>query len=122
MGFAYKNRLMSSETQSIGIGNADPTITPEENLRYDACITFTGDVQLTGEIEVQTIAGGHYAVFLHKGAYTGLSDVYRSIYAGWLPGSGCALRESTCFEKYLNRDPRRTKPENLRTEIWIPVE
>jgi AraC family transcriptional regulator len=122
MGFAYKNRLMSSETQSIGIGNADPTITPEENLRYDACITFTGDVQLTGEIEVQTIAGGRYAVFLHKGAYTGLSDVYRSIYAGWLPGSGCTLRESSCFEKYLNRDPRRTKPENLRTEIWIPVE
>jgi AraC family transcriptional regulator len=25
------------------------------------------------------------------------------------------------FEKYLNRDPRRTKPENLRTEIYVPI-
>jgi AraC family transcriptional regulator len=32
-----------------------------------------------------------------------------------------ATGERPCFEKYLYRDPRRTKPENLRTEIWIPV-
>ena len=26
------------------------------------------------------------------------------------------------FEKYLNHDPRRTKPENLKTEIYIGIE
>ena len=121
MGYAYRNRLLSKETQTFGIGNADPTITPAENLRYDACITFSRAVQPEGDIRTQTIAGGRYAVFLHKGAYAGLSDVYRSIFAGWLPSSGCNLRNCPCFEKYLNRDPRRTKPENLRTEIWVPV-
>jgi AraC family transcriptional regulator len=121
MGFAYKNRLMSADTQTIGIGNANPAITPADLLRYDACITFDGTVQPEGDISIQTIAGGRYAVFLHKGAYTGLSELYRSIFAEWLPTSGCTLRDCRCFEKYLNRDPRRTKPENLRTEIWIPL-
>jgi AraC family transcriptional regulator len=121
MGFAYKNRLMSADTQAIGIGNANPAITPADQLRYDACITFTGTVQPEGDINIQTIAGGRYAVFLHKGAYSGLSELYRSIFAEWLPASGFTRRDSSCFEKYLNRDPRRTKPENLRTEIWIPL-
>lgn len=121
MKFAYQHRLLNPATLCIGVGHDDPAVTPEEQLRYDACITFTGDVQPEGEVGLQTIAGGRYAVFLHKGAYTGLSETYRSIYAGWLPNSGYALREVPCFEKYLNRDPRRTKPENLRTEIWVPV-
>jgi AraC family transcriptional regulator len=121
IGFAYKNRLMSNQTQMIGIGLDDPNITDEENLRYDACITFFGDVQPLGEVGIQTIAGGRYAVFLHKGAYSELKEVYRNIFAGWLASSDCILAERQVFEKYLNRDPRRTKPENLRTEIWVPV-
>lgn len=122
MKFAYQHRLLSPATLCIGIGYDDPSVTPEEQLRYDACITFTGDVQPEGEIGLQTIAGGRYAVFLHKGAYSGLYETYRGIFAGWLPTSGYTLREAPCFEKYLNRDPRRTKPENLRTEIWVPLQ
>ncbi|ABQ27658.1 transcriptional regulator, AraC family [Geotalea uraniireducens Rf4] len=121
MGFAYKNRLMTGETLMVGIGHDDPAITAEEKIRYDACVTFSGDVKPEGEVGIQTIAGGRYAVFLHKGAYTGLPEIYRNIFAGWLATSGCTLRDQPCFEVYLNRDPRRTKPENLRTEIWVPV-
>ena len=121
MGFAYKKRLMTNETLMIGISHDDPNITAAENLRYDACISHSGSVKPEGEVGRQTVAGGRYAVFLHKGAYTGLAEIYRNIFAGWLPTSGCILREQPCFEIYLNRDPRRTKPENLRTEIWVPV-
>lgn len=121
MKFAYKNRLLSAETRGIGIGYGDPDVTAEEQLRYDACITFFGDVALEGEIGAQTIAGGRYAVFLHKGPYDGLSEVYRNIFGTWIATSGCTLRDQPSFEIYLNRDPRRTKPKNLRTEIWVPV-
>lgn len=121
MGFAFKNRLMSDETQMIGIGHDDPAITAEEKIRYDACVTFSGDEKPEGEMGIQTIAGGRYAVFLHKGAHAGLKETYRNIFAGWLASSGCNLGERPVFEKYLNRDPGRTKPENLRTEIWVPV-
>ncbi|NVN99488.1 MAG: AraC family transcriptional regulator [Geobacteraceae bacterium] len=119
--FACKNCLMSDGTEMIGIGHDDPDITAEEKIRYDACITFSGEVKPEGEVGVQTIGGGRYAVFLHKGAYAGLKEAYCDIFAGWLPASGCTLGERPVFEKYLNRDAGNTKPENLRTEIWIPV-
>jgi AraC family transcriptional regulator len=39
----------------------------------------------------------------------------------WVVSEGVGLRDAPLFEKYLNRDPRRTKPENLRTEIYVPI-
>ena len=70
---------------------------------------------------IVVISGGKYAVFSHKGPYTNLSDTYNAIFMEWLPDSGNELRNLPSFEIYLNRDPRRTKPENLKTEIYIPI-
>lgn len=121
-GFVYGRRLMTKDTLLIGIGHDSPEITVEDKIRFDACVTITCDVKPEGEVGVQTIRGGRYAVFLHKGSYEGLSETYRNIFADWLAASGFNLRDQPHFEIYLNRDPRRTKSENLRTEIWVPVE
>lgn len=59
-------------------------------------------------------------MFLHKGAYSELINTYDGI-ADWIVESGEELRDLPIIEKYLNRDPRRTKPENLKTEIYVPV-
>ncbi len=122
MKFAYSRRLMNKNTKGIGISHDSPEITPEDKTRYDACITINKDVKPEGEVGVQTIAGGRYAVFLHKGPYSKLGDTYNYIMARWYPESGEKFRDRPCFEHYLNRDPRRTKPENLRTEIFVPIE
>ncbi len=122
MKFAYSRRLMSKNTKGIGISHDSPDITPENQIRYDACITFKGDVKPEGEVGVRTLSGGKYAVFLHKGPYNKFNETYNHIMARWYPASGEKFREAPCFELYLNRDPRRTKPENLRTEIFVPIE
>ena len=122
MKFAYSRKLMRKDTKMIGISHDSPEITPEDRLRYDACITVEGDIEPEGEVGVQRIPGGRYAVFLHRGSYERLDETYRYIFSVWLAESGEKLRETPVFEVYLNRDPRRTKPENLRTEIWVPVE
>lgn len=122
MKFAYSRRIMTKDTCGIGISHDDPDITPEEKIRYDACISSGKDVKPEGEVGIQIIAGGKYAVFLHKGPYEKFKDTYRAIFSNWLPSSGEKLRDTPCFELYLNRDPRRTKPENLRTEIYVPIE
>lgn len=106
----------------IGIGHDDPRITPEERIRYDACIAIKKEVAPEGEIGVQKIAGGRYAVVLHKGPYDRFSETYNAIFSWWLPESGERLRNDPCFEIYLNRAAHRTKPENLRTEICLPIE
>jgi AraC family transcriptional regulator len=122
MKFAYSHRLMSKDTKGIGISHDNPDITPEDKIRYDACITFQGAVKPEGEVGMQKIGGGKYAVFLHSGPYEKLGETYNAIFSQWLPEAGEKLREAPCFEVYLNRDPRRTKPEKLRTEICIPIQ
>lgn len=122
MKFTYSRGLMNYASAGIGICHDDPAITPEEKIRYDACIALKKDVEPEGEVGVQKIAGGRYAVFLHKGPFDKLAQTYNAIFSGWLPESKVKLRNVPCFEIYLNRDPRRTKPENLRTEVCIPIE
>jgi AraC family transcriptional regulator len=122
MKFAYSRRILNKDTKSIGIGHDSPNVTPEDKIRYDACITFEGSVKPEGEVGIQTIAGGKYAVFLHKGPYSNLNQTYNYIMAEWYPASGEKFRELPCFEMYLNRDPGKTKPENLKTAIYVPIE
>ncbi|MFC1566604.1 GyrI-like domain-containing protein [bacterium] len=73
------------------------------------------------EVGIQEIREGKYAIFLHKGPYEKLNQTYNAIFTSWLLTSDYKLQNLPCFELYLNRDPRKTKPENLRTEIYVPV-
>jgi AraC family transcriptional regulator len=127
MGFAYeqkikfKKNLMGKDAQMFGIGHDNPNITDEDKLRFDACISWDDKtVEPQGEVANKTIDGGKYAMFLHKGAYENLKSTYDMI-GDWIVESGINIEDKPMFEKYLNRDPRRTKPENLKTEIYVPI-
>jgi len=127
MSFAYKNRikykknLMGKNTMMFGIGHDNPNVTVEDKLRFDACISWDDrSVKPQGEISNKIIDGGRYAMFLHKGAYENLQSTYNMI-GDWIVKNGIEVRDKPMFEKYLNRDPRRTKPENLKTEIYVPI-
>jgi hypothetical protein len=39
----------------------------------------------------------------------------------WLPTSGEALRDAIPFEDYVD-DPSQTTPEQLRTDIYVPIQ
>lgn len=119
--FAKKNRLFGFKTEFIGISHDDPNITKSDKLRYDACITITKEIQAEGKIGLQEIEGGKFAIFTHKGAYEKLINSYDYIFGKWLPESGNELRNVCGFEKYLNT-PEKTKPEKLRTEIYVPIQ
>ncbi len=119
--FAFPRQLVQQDAEMIGISYDDPEVTAADKLRYEACISVAQAVKPEGAVGVQTIAGGKYAVFLHQGPYDQLSETYRGIFGQWLPASGTALRDSPCLEIYLN-DPQRTKPENLKTDICIPIQ
>ncbi len=121
MPFAYGNKLMKDDTRAFGICHDDPNVTESALIRYDACLDIDGDISNSPELQKIIIAGGKYAVFLHQGAYENLQQTYSQIYNDWLVNSEFELRDQPCFEVYLNRDPRHTKPENLKTEIYIPL-
>ena len=118
--FAKEKRLFGFGTEFIGISHDDPKVTEAEKLRYDACMTISKDIQPEGDIGVQEISGGNYAIFTHKGPYENLQNSYDYIFGKWIVDNQIELRELPCFEKYLNT-PDKTKPEKLLTEIYIPI-
>ena len=127
MKWAYTNKIKNKKN-ILGKGNYaysvaydDPNITEHAKLRSDVCVDASDIVKLEDGIINQTIAGGKYAVFLHKGSYTKLVDTYNDIFSSYIKENDIRLRDVPVFEKYLNRDPRKTKEENLKTEIYIPV-
>lgn len=119
--FAKRKRLFGFKTEFIGVSYDDPDVTETDKLKYHACIVITKDIKPEGEIGIQKIEGGRYAIFTHKGAYKYLKNSYSFIFGKWLPESGEELRNLPCFEKYLN-DVNKTKEEKLLTEIYIPLQ
>jgi len=119
--FAGPRQLLGPKTAFIGIGRDDPKLTVSELLRYDACISLDRDFAPFGEIGVQVIPGGRFAVFLHHGPYENFSTTYDAMFRDWLPQSGEQLRDQPAFDLYLNT-PDNTPPADLRTEIWLPLE
>lgn len=96
------------------------TITRPEYYRIYACVSTSKEIKPKGQFGIQSIEGGLYAIFRHKGMYSGISDLYLSIYRYWIPNSSYELRDTISFEKYLN-SPNQVSADELLTEIYVPV-
>jgi AraC family transcriptional regulator len=119
-GWAGQHGLLGPNTIVVGVCYDDPDVTPSDRVRYDACITVNADVTPAGEVGVQDIGGGDYAITVHRGPYEKLSETYAQLCGQWLPSSGRELRSSPSLEIYHN-DPATTRPEDLVTDIYVPV-
>jgi AraC family transcriptional regulator len=106
--------------RSFGIYYDDPSATPVDALRSEACISVPDDWAPSGDLQRREILGGRYAVVLHVGPYAELGHAYRWLYGTWLAQSGEEAADAPCVEEYLN-DARTVSPTELRTEIWLPL-
>lgn len=113
--------LLGPQTHLIGLNHDDPEVTPPQKLRYDACVPVAEDFVTAGEVGVQIIEGGSYAITTHKGPYSELKHTYATICGQWLPRHDKRFRDAPCFEVYLN-DPQRTPAAELLTDVCIPIE
>ncbi len=120
IAFAKAKQLINENSEYIGLSFDDPNITDEDKCRFYACISTDKKVKAEGEFGVYTIEGGLFALFLHKGAYSGLYNFYQSIYSNWIPNNYAKIRNSNTFEKYIN-SPNEVKEEDLLTEVYIPI-
>lgn len=116
-----KEGWLGGDAQFIGICHDDPAVTPPDEIRYDACVTVGESFRAEGEMGVQTIPGGEYAVMTHVGPYEKLGESYAKLLGQWLPRSGRCLRPMPCFDSYLN-SPENTEPEDLITDLHAPLE
>jgi len=90
--------------------------------RFDAGAIFAeGAEPAAGDgLAYQTLPGGRWAVFRHVGPYDTLWQTWQATYRDWLPTSGHELRDAIPFEDYID-DPSQVAPEQLRTDIYLPI-
>jgi AraC family transcriptional regulator len=112
--------LFGPSTRSFGVYYDDPSATPQDELRSDACLTVPEGWSPEGRLEARMIRGGRYAVTLHVGPYAELEKAYQWLYGTWLARSGEELAAAPIVEEYLN-DARTVPPAELKTEIWLPL-
>ena len=107
----------------LGICHDDPTVTAEENIRYDAAIAWDKkeiDFLHDKGLETKEIPGGKYATISYKGNYAKAMDSWIALYV-WCEQNGCKFRDFPPFEKYLNTLDEVCEDE-LLTEIYVPIE
>ncbi|MET3115961.1 AraC family transcriptional regulator [Undibacterium sp. GrIS 1.8] len=83
-----------------GIGLDDPSVTPADKCRYDAGVEVGADYVATGHAMLTTLPGGRYAVSKFVGTVDEISDVWITLFRGWLPSSGLQCDDRPCFEYY----------------------
>lgn len=91
--------------------------------RFDAGVVFADDQMPPAPdgLAYQTLPGGRWAVFRHVGPYDTLWQTWQAAYRDWLPSSGETLRDAVPFEDYVD-DASKVAPEQLRTDICIPIQ
>ncbi|WP_294142496.1 AraC family transcriptional regulator [uncultured Sanguibacteroides sp.] len=119
--FAKEENLPTTDPSPLCIYHDDPKVTPTEKLRTDVCMVLPVTATPKRDIGFKQLPAGRYATFLYKGSYTNLQAVYDTIYGKYLPEMECTLRDEASAERYLN-NPADTAPDELLTEIYIPVE
>ncbi len=117
-------RMFLGKPECFGLCYDDPEVTPAEKIRYDACLEVGPKAREKGEVRIREIPGGTYAMTVHEGPYAGFADTYAGLFAevaaGPIEGRQWTLGDAPSIEKYLN-DPRKTRPEDLRTELMVRV-
>jgi AraC family transcriptional regulator len=120
--FIIKNRLIAWNSEAFSIYYDDPEIIGVGQCRFDICYTIRKKIELTGVIKYKVLDGGKYLIYRYKGPYDKLWEVYNKLYKEVISGlSGYKLSDRPVIEKYIKYSDK-IKPENLVTEINIPIE
>ncbi len=120
-GILFARNLLQHASGMIAVYHDAPGAKPESELRAHAAVIIADGFPAGVEgLEYFDLAGGRHAVMQHKGPYATLGAAWEWLYGRWLPQSGEEPRDAPPFELYVN-DPRNTPPDQLRTDIRLPL-
>jgi AraC family transcriptional regulator len=121
MEWANEHKLGGIQTEYIGLSRDDPDVTRPDKLRFDACMVVPPHIQAEGDIGIQTIAGGPYAIAAHHGPGENLPETYAALLGRYLPAHNRRPRSAPCFEVH-HTSPATTPPDRLHTDVCVPLE
>jgi AraC family transcriptional regulator len=110
-----------SHQACYGISHDDPSVTPAEKCRYDACAEVPNGFHPTGQANLAELPGGRYAVTKFVGTSREITGTWMEFFREWLPSSGLQCDARPCFEYYppdVRMDP---KTGIFECDLCIPV-
>ncbi len=119
------SKMMFGKPDTFGLCYDDADVTDASHCRYDACIVVDEKTKPKAPVALQDLPAASFAVATHNGPYDRISETYAALFAAVasreIAGRRWRLGDPPSLEKYLN-DPRKTKPEDLVTEVMVHVE
>ena len=85
----------------LGVYWDNPDVTPSEKCRIDACISVPHGTAPEGQVGIQTIRGGPYAVCHFEIQADCFQQAWEDAF-GWLVNSGYECDDKPCYELYHN--------------------
>lgn len=119
-GWAIPKGFLRPDSKFLSLCHDDPKVTPPEKIRLDACVEAPPSISPDAPVSQKTVEGGRYAMTVHHGPYSGLAETYAQLCGQWAPQNGCEAESRASIEVYVN-NPEETAPEDLITEIYVPV-
>ncbi|MDR2917329.1 MAG: GyrI-like domain-containing protein [Tannerella sp.] len=119
--YGMRHLKQAAGNKFICISQDNPFITNVDQRRFHIGIVTDEEIKHKGRFFMQEIPGGMYAVFRCKGSYSGLPELYKTIYEQWLPHSEYYLKHPQTFDIFINT-PNEVAVDELLTEIYIPIE
>ncbi len=113
--------LAGTRREMFGIGLDNPSTTPPQACRYDACVAVDADFQPKGEIQLQVIPGGLCACTDFLGTAADIAGAWTRFCRDWLPASGHQFDTRPCFEHYGPDFDQTPEPGQFRCRLCIPV-
>lgn len=104
----------------VGIYHDDPEAVPAAELRSDAGLVVPPTANVPAGLDTTTIPAGRYAKAIHKGPYDRLGDAWSQLMGAWIPQHDERIGAGVSFEVYRNT-PMDAKPEDLVTELYVPL-
>ncbi|GAB3203281.1 AraC family transcriptional regulator [Pontibacter aydingkolensis] len=94
--------------------------TPETQFEKWAAVEVTEVDTIPESMETLELAGGMYAVFLHKGPASDFYKTAQYIYGTWLPNSEYQLDNRPQFEVMGEKYLGHANPDS-EEEVWVPI-
>jgi len=119
MGIFFKQGLMPVGN-FFGMYLNSPGEVKEEELLWRLGFPIAAGSVVAAPLQKGEVPAARFAVYLHVGPYEKVNEAYGKVFAfieaqGYKPAG-------PIMEQYLDQNPAAVKPEDLRTEIHVPVE
>jgi AraC family transcriptional regulator len=128
--YALEKSLTGRATKAIGIIYDDPTVTPADRIRYDACLSVDRDTFLALRGQADGVPGIRFEVIedretvsmVHRGPHKSLGGTYEALLDSAASAAGRPTDRVAppYYEIYLN-NPRFVRAEELLTEVHVPL-